>query len=191
MAANTPPSCHPEQGSSWRVTVAFAALTIVRRLLVLWSDGAMTDPTGTRVVRASRDIAASAERVFDLIADPAEQPGWDGNDNLAKAPAGQRVRGVGDVFTMTITGGQVRENHVVEFEENRCIAWRPAEPGQDTPGHLWRWELDAIGPSRTRVTHTYDWSRLTDESRIPWAKATTADHLQNSLARLAALAERL
>ena len=41
-----------------------------------------------RVVSASRDIAAGPERIFELIADPAQQPRWDGNDNLAEAPAG-------------------------------------------------------------------------------------------------------
>jgi uncharacterized protein YndB with AHSA1/START domain len=142
-----------------------------------------------RVVSASREIAAGAERIFALIADPAAQPGWDGNDNLAGAPAGQRVRRAGDVFTMTLTRGAIRENHVVEFEEGRRIAWTPAEPGREPPGHLWRWELEPAGPARTRVTHTYDWTRLNDEGRLPRARATTADRLRASLDRLAALAE--
>jgi len=142
-----------------------------------------------RVVSVSREIAAGAERIFALIADPAAQPGWDGNDNLAVARAGQRVRRAGDVFTMTLTRGEVRENHVVEFEEGRRIAWTPAEPGREPPGHLWRWELEPAGASRTRVTHTYDWTRLTDEGRLPRARATTADRLRASLDRLAALAE--
>ncbi|MEP6696716.1 MAG: polyketide cyclase, partial [Pseudonocardiales bacterium] len=114
---------------------------------------------------------------------------WDGNDNLAEAPAGQRVRALGEVFTMTTTQGNVRENHVVEFDEGRLIAWRPAEPGQEPPGHLWRWALEPIDSSRTYVTHTYDWGELTDERRLPRARATTADKLQASLNRLAALAE--
>src|ERR1700728_1930820 len=45
------------------------------------------------VVSASREIAASAERIFELIADPSQQPLWDGNDNLVKAEPGQRIRG--------------------------------------------------------------------------------------------------
>jgi uncharacterized protein YndB with AHSA1/START domain len=94
------------------------------------------------VVSASREIAAGPERIFELIADPAAQPRWDGNDNLASAPAGQRVRRTGDVFTMTLTRGAIRENHVVEFEQSRRIAWMPAEVGQAPPGHLWRWELE-------------------------------------------------
>ena len=44
---------------------------------------------------------------------------------------------------MTLTSGSIRENHVVEFDEGRLIAWRPSEPGAQPPGHLWRWELDA------------------------------------------------
>lgn len=142
-----------------------------------------------RVASASRDIASSAGRIFELIADPARQPEWDGNDNLAEAPAGQRVRAVGDVFVMTTTKGKVRENHVVEFDEGRLIAWQPAEPGREPPGHLWRWELEPVDSSRTRVTHTYDWTDLTDERRLPRARATTSSRLQESLDRLAELAE--
>ena len=143
----------------------------------------------SRTVKASREIAAGAEVIFDLIADPSEQPRWDGNDNLAEAAPGQRVRGMGDVFIMVLTGGNVRENHVVEFEEGRRIAWRPADPGQQPAGHLWRWELEPAGTSTTRVTHTYDWSQLTDEKRFKRARSTTPEMLQSSLGRLAALAE--
>jgi len=148
-----------------------------------------TEPEGPRVVSASRVIAAAPERIFELIADPAQQPRWDGNDNLAEAAAGQRVRRTGDVFTMKLTMGEFRENHVVEFEEGRRIAWMPSEPGRERPGHLWRWELEPDGAERTRVTSTYDWTRLTDETRFPRARATTADRLRASVDRLAALAE--
>jgi uncharacterized protein YndB with AHSA1/START domain len=149
-----------------------------------------SDDEGSRIVSARREIAASAARIFELIADPARQPDWDGNDNLAEAAAGQRVRVEGDVFRMTTTKGHVRDNHVVEFEEHRRIAWRPAEPGKQPPGHLWRWELEPIDAAHTRVTHTYDWTRLTDVNRMPRARATTPDRLAASLDRLAALAER-
>jgi len=141
------------------------------------------------VISASREIAAGPGPVFELIADPAAQPRWDGNDNLAGAAAGQRVRRTGDVFTMTLTHGGIRENHVVEFDEGRVMAWRPSEPGREPPGHLWRWELEPITASSTKVIHTYDWTELTDENRFKRARATTPDKLLASLDRLAALAE--
>jgi uncharacterized protein YndB with AHSA1/START domain len=150
----------------------------------------MADDTEVaRVVSASRQIAAPAEVIFELIADPSQQPRWDGNENLQEAIAGQRVRAVGDVFTMRITQGSLRENRVLEFEEGRRIAWQPAEPGQDPPGHLWRWELESADEAHVLVTHTYDWSRLTDDKRLARARATTADKLRSSLDRLAELAE--
>ena len=148
-----------------------------------------TNPSPPRIVETSRLIAADAAVIFELIADPARQPSWDGNDNLAQAPPGQRVHAVGDVFVMTLTLGAVRHNHVVEFEEGRLIAWRPSEPGGDPPGHLWRWTLQPVGEQTTLVTHTYDWTQLTDPSRLERARATTADKLDASMARLAALVE--
>ena len=147
------------------------------------------DAEQSRVVRASRDIAAPATRIFVLIADAAEQPRWDGNDNLKEADAGQRVRAVGDVFVMRLRRGGVRENRIVEFDEGRLIAWRPNVPGRPPPGHLWRWELEPLGEGRTRVTHTYDWTELKDRSRFPRARKTTAEWLAASLERLADLAE--
>jgi uncharacterized protein YndB with AHSA1/START domain len=150
----------------------------------------MTSDEVTRVVSVGRVVAAPPERIFELIADPALQPGWDGNDNLAEAAAGQRVRGVGDVFTMRLTKGEIRENHVVEFEEGRRIAWHPAPAGERPPGHLWRWELSPVDAAHTRVTHTYDWTQLTDEKRQVRARATGEAQLSASLDRLAARAER-
>lgn len=147
------------------------------------------DADEPRIVRVTRDVATSAETLFSLIADPAQQPRWDGNDNLARADEGQRVTAVGDVFRMHLTNGGVRDNHVVEFEENRRIAWRPADSGKQPPGHLWRWELEPLGESRTRVTHTYDWTQLDDPTRLERARSTTEDNLLASVNNLAAAAE--
>ena len=141
------------------------------------------------IVSASRVIAADPVAIFECIADPARQPEWDGNDNLAEAAPGQRVHHVGDTFTTTLTLGSKRTNHVVEFDEGRRIAWRPSEPGQSPPGHLWRWELEPRGHLQTFVVHTYDWTLLTDSTRLERARATTAERLQASVDRLAALVE--
>jgi uncharacterized protein YndB with AHSA1/START domain len=143
----------------------------------------------SRIVSATREMRAVASRVFELIADPSRHPEWDGNDNLTRAAPGQRVRSVGEVFSMMLTRGSIRENHVVEFVEGRVIAWRPAEPGQAPVGHLWRWEVRPINDERSLVIHTYDWTELTDPSRYPRAQATTSERLSLSLDRLAVLVE--
>jgi uncharacterized protein YndB with AHSA1/START domain len=142
-----------------------------------------------RIVSATRVITASADRIFELIAEPSCQPSWDGNSNLASSDPGQRVRRVGDVFKTTLTNGAVRENHVVEFIEGSKIAWRPAEPKKQPPGHLWRWELSPVNATLTTVTHTYDWTALTDASRMERARSTTPEMLRASMDKLATLAQ--
>jgi uncharacterized protein YndB with AHSA1/START domain len=141
-----------------------------------------------RIASATLGIAAPAATIFELIADPSKQPAWDGNDNLGEAPEGQRVHAVGEVFSMGLTTGAIRENRVVEFSEGRLIAWLPAPVGEPAPGHLWRWELEPIDDHTTRVTHTYDWTNLTDESRFARARSTGTDRLMASMTRLAAAA---
>ncbi len=138
-----------------------------------------------QVVSAELVMDAEPAVIFEWIADPARQPLWDGNDNLRSAPEGQRVRARGEVFTMTLSMGQIRENHVVEFEEGRLLAWRPSEPGKEPPGHLWRWELIPVDDQHTLVRHTYDWTELTDPARFERARATTSAKLRASLERLA------
>lgn len=39
------------------------------------------------------------------------------------------------------------------------------------------------------MTHTYDWTELTDATRLERARATTTDMLRESMDRLAALAQ--
>lgn len=146
--------------------------------------------TEQRIVQAQGVIQASAERIFDLIADPVRQPEWDGNDNLGAAESGPRVHAVGDVFTMVLTNDLVRHNHVVEFVENELIAWKPSDVDQPPAGHLWRWELERIDDGGTRVTHTYDWTELTEPKRVARAQRTTPEMLAASIERLRALAER-
>lgn len=142
-----------------------------------------------RVVSASGVIEAPAETIFELIANSANQPEWDGNDNLASAEPGQRVHAVGEVFLMGLSNGKTRENHVVEFAEGQLIAWKPSPIGKAPPGHLWRWELKALDASRTEVTHTYDWTRLSDPDRLERARETTAENLEASILRLKKAAE--
>ena len=90
---------------------------------------------------------------------------------------------------MTLTSGSLRQNHVVEFIEGRRIAWKPAKPGKAPVGHLWRWELEPIDEARTLVVHTYDWTKLEDESRFERARSTTTKRLAASIDRLAAVVE--
>lgn len=148
-----------------------------------------TEDQEDRIVSASRLVQARPETIFELIADPTRHPDWDGNDNLARAKTQDRITGVGQVFAIVITVDDlIRENYVVEFEEGRLIAWNPASEGKAPSGHLWRWEVEPVGDG-ARITHTYDWTKLQDEKRLPRARNTKESNLRASIDRLAEIAE--
>ncbi|MCI4011758.1 SRPBCC family protein [Brevibacterium sp. ZH18] len=142
-----------------------------------------------KVVSAEILVEAPPAEIFDLIADPARQPEWDGNDNLGAAAAGQRVTGVGGSFITTLTKGVDRENHVVAFEEGRLISWMPSETGGEPFGQKWTWEIEPAGDRSSLVRQTYDWTQLRDPRRLPRAQSTTTESLLASMDRLKALAE--
>ena len=151
-----------------------------------WKSRSMSEQ---RIVSAEREITVPAAEIFKLISDPARQPEWDANNNLAHADQGQRITKVGQSFTMELTSGKTRINHIVEFEEGRRIAWKSAEVGDEPAGHLWRWELEPIDNLTTLVRHTYDWTQLTDETRFERAQANTEEALAASIEKLAEVAE--
>ncbi len=43
-------------------------------------------------------------------------------------------------------------NKVIEFEENRLIAWKHFGP------QIWRYKLEPVGESATRVTEEFDYA---------------------------------
>jgi uncharacterized protein YndB with AHSA1/START domain len=128
-----------------------------------------------RAVSVSRRINAAPNVVFDVLADPARHVELDGSGMLRGAVSSTPITRVGDVFVMkmhyTRLGDYEMDNHVVEFEEDRRIAWEP-EPGRGHPrvgggrlGHRWTFELASDGPGATMVTESYDCSRAPERER--------------------------
>jgi Polyketide cyclase / dehydrase and lipid transport len=124
-------------------------------------------------VSVSRHVDASAHRVFSHLAQPAEHSTIDGSGMLRGTDDRRALSGIGDVFEMRmfndVLGDYVTENHVVEFEPDRRIAWEPVLKAtvkaefQSRVGdraHLrWGWELTPDPGGGTRVTEFYDLSR--------------------------------
>jgi hypothetical protein len=109
----------------------------------------------TRQSSVSLVIDAPAERIFDVLADPANHPLIDGSGSVrASLSSGPRRLALGARFGMRMRLGLPYRimNTVVEFEDGTLIAWRHFF------GHRWRWRLHDLGNGRTEVTETFDWS---------------------------------
>jgi len=130
-----------------------------------------------------RFIAAAPHEVFELLANPAMHPVIDGSGTV-RATSGQAQRlALGSEFGMQMRLGVPYRisNTVVEFEQDRLIAWRHFS------GHRWRYELEPDG-SGTTVRETWDASRLRHKwlLRLLGFTRTTGPNMERTLERLAA-----
>jgi hypothetical protein len=149
-------------------------------------------------VSATLTFAASAARVFAVLADPTTHAAIDGT-GWVQAPADRApLTGVGQIFRMDMhhadhpDGDYRTANKVEVFDQPRAIGWltgyEKADGQLEFGGWLWRYDLAPLGPSETEVTHTYDWSAVPPSIREylhfpPFGP----DHLTNSLHHLADL----
>ncbi len=107
----------------------------------------------TQQVSHSVVVNATPAQVFDLLADPRKHPELDGSGTVRSGISGPARLSLGAKFGMRMRIGlpYVVRNEVVEFEENRRIAWR--HPSH----HVWRWELEPV-EGGTRVKETFDYA---------------------------------
>src|SRR5205085_85268 len=152
--------------------------------------GRLTDMETERV-SVSRTIEAAPEAVFAVLADPSAHADIDGTGWVREPLEGTRITAAGQVFRMAMYHPNHPDkdykiaNLVEVFDEPRAIAWKPGTESAETGelsfgGWIWRYDLEATGPSRTTVTLTYDWSAVPAHVREylhfpPFAP----DHLDN------------
>jgi uncharacterized protein YndB with AHSA1/START domain len=107
-------------------------------------------------VSARTTIDAPPHVVFAILADPRQHPRIDGSGSVQQVTTGPERLSKGATFgaDMRLFGVPYKiSNRVVEFEEDRRIAWR------HFGGHRWRYELQPTDDGGTQVTETFDYSR--------------------------------
>lgn len=102
-------------------------------------------------------VHADAATVFDVLVDPAQHPLFDGSDTVRGTISGPPRLYLGARFSMRMRWGApyVITNTVVEYDEDRRVAWR------HFARHVWRYELEAAGSDdrpTTKVTETFDYN---------------------------------
>ena len=106
------------------------------------------------VVRATAMVDAPPDEVFDFLRRPKNHAVISGDNSVRDNVSGPELLGPGSKFAMSMKVGVPYRvsSKVVEFEQDRLIAWR------HFGGHRWRWELEPVGARTTRVTETFDQS---------------------------------
>lgn len=109
--------------------------------------------TGSRWAKSARiTIAAPAGAIFDLLADPRQHARFDGSGTVESMVGGPERLALGSRFgmNMRIKVPYKVSSEVVEFEEDRRIAWCHFYK------HRWRYELEPVDETTTVVTETFD-----------------------------------
>lgn len=147
----------------------------------------------------STTIGAPPEAVFAVLADPAQHPAIDGTGWLREPLDVEPITAVGQVFRMDMFSeghpdGDYRMANLVEtFDAPRVIAWKPGQESPETGelgvgGWSWRYDLEPVGSSSTKVVLTYDWSGATSDVReFIQFPPFELEHLERSLQHLSEL----
>lgn len=141
-----------------------------------------------QIVSVTRNIAAPPEVIFDLLADPARHAEIDGSGMVQQNRGASERLALGSKFGMDMKFGPIPyriTNTVVEFEENRLIAW--CHFGK----HRWRYELEPRDDGTTDVTESFDYSHAAVPKAIELMgyPAKHADNIAATLERLAGVVE--
>jgi hypothetical protein len=106
-----------------------------------------------RVVSASIIVAAPAEQIFALLADPHRHHELDGSGSVLGVVSGPRRLALGDQFGMRMHIGLPYRtlNRVVELEPDRRIAWCHFARA------IWRYDLQPV-EGGTRVIESFDYT---------------------------------
>ena len=110
------------------------------------------DTGNPKIKSASIIINAPVSKVFDVIANPKMHPIIDGSNSVRSVIKGPSRLTLGSKFGMSMEIGIKYRitNTVVEFEENKLIAWR------HLGRWIWRYELKEISPTQTVVIESFD-----------------------------------
>ena len=116
------------------------------------------------VVAVERCIPAGPAAIFALVADAARHPDIDGSGTVLQVKAGapQKLR-LGTSFGMSMKRGMAYSmvSTVIEYEEDRRIAWQSRPPGffgKLAGGRIWRYELEPV-EGGTLVRESWDISQ--------------------------------
>jgi len=150
-------------------------------------------------VSATMVIDAPAPVIFAVLADPAKHAAIDGTGRVRESLDRQPLTAAGQTFRVAMyhenhpDGNYQMINLVQAFDPPVAISWKPGYDTDDGElgfgGWVWRYDLAPVGPSKTSVTLSYDWSAVPDAVReYLQFPPFPPDHLANSLAHLAQLA---
>lgn len=119
-----------------------------------------------------RQIAASPDKIFALLCDPAGHVAIDSSGMLQSAD-GEPVRGIGDEFVVHMDRESLNDYPlgkydvtviITRFERDARVEWTISGQVQPPIRHLYGYRLER-SEGGTLVTSYYDWSAIEEQYR--------------------------
>jgi len=143
---------------------------------------------GEKSKTASTTIAAPPSVVFAILTDPRQHPRIDGSGTVRESLSGHERLELDSEFGIQMKqgAGYKIKNRVVEFEQDKLIAWRHMGV------HRWRYELTPTADGGTAVTETWDLTHYNPVMRaglMAMFGKKTQKSLEQTMVKLKAAAE--
>jgi uncharacterized protein YndB with AHSA1/START domain len=140
------------------------------------------------VLIVERLIPAPPEKIFALLADPRRHRDIDGSGTVRDAKGSPERLSLGATFGMSMKAGlsYSTSNTVIEFDENRRIAWQTRGAGgigKRFGGRIWRYELEPVDGG-TRVRESWDLSQENMKLMVRPARGRTRNAMEQTLERI-------
>lgn len=142
------------------------------------------------VVTVERFIPAPADAIFALLSDARRHREIDGSGTVRGTRGDPEPLALGTRFGMSMRLGLPYSmvSTVVEFEQDRRIAWQthgPTRVGRLVGGRIWRYELEPTDAGTT-VRESWDISQESALTKpvVRRAASTTRRNMDKTLARI-------
>jgi len=143
----------------------------------------------------SRRVHAAPSDVFGVVTDPHMQVEIDGSGMLVAAPDSYRLERVGDTFEMDMDreplgdvpmGRYTVLNTVTRIIPDALLEWSVGDAERGAFGHVYGWEITAVGNGETDITNYCDWNGIPEQyrDRFPIVPVSMMEKSVDNLAAL-------
>jgi uncharacterized protein YndB with AHSA1/START domain len=147
-------------------------------------------------ITVERPIPAPPAKIFDLLANPSRHHEIDGSGSVVRQKSGPTRLALGSTFVMSMKYkiAYSTESTVVEFQENRQIAWQTYSTikvlSRWGGGRIWSYALEPL-ENGTLVSETWDPTHEVLKARKNLEKDRTRNYMVKTIEKTLAKLEQV
>jgi hypothetical protein len=143
-------------------------------------------------------VSATPSDVFRIVTDPKMHVEIDGSGMLEAAPEAKRLEAAGDTFEIAMDREPLGDipmgkykvlNTVTRIVPNELLEWNVGSREHGAYGHVYGWEIVAVGDGESQVTNYCEWSGISEAARDRFP-IIPREMMEKSVENLSALVAR-